>query len=140
MKHLSILGSTGSIGTNVLNIVEMFPQKFKVKALAAGKNVSLLASQIERFKPEVVAVFDDARARELETSLSSATTVDILFGDDGYCETAAHAGVDVTLTVWPKMWHVWHILAPYLPEAIQATHEIGSFVHSHIASKTLVTK
>jgi 1-deoxy-D-xylulose-5-phosphate reductoisomerase len=98
MKHLSILGSTGSIGTNVLNIVEMFPQKFKVKALAAGKNVSLLASQIERFKPEVVAVFDDARARELETSLSSATTVDILFGDDGYCETAAHAGVDVTVT------------------------------------------
>ena len=55
-------------------------------------------------------------------------------------DNARHAGVDVTLTVWPKMWHVWHILAPYLPEAIQATNEIGSFVHRHIVSKTVVTK
>ena len=98
MKHLSILGSTGSIGTNVLNIVEMFPHQFKVKALAAGKNVSLLARQIERFKPEVVAVFDDERARELKSCLSSATSLDILSGDDGYCEAASHAGVDMTVT------------------------------------------
>ena len=98
MKHLSILGSTGSIGTNVLNIVEMFPHQFKVKALAAGKNVSLLARQIERFKPEVVAVFDDERAGELKSCLSSATSLDILSGDDGYCEAASPAGVDMTVT------------------------------------------
>ena len=54
MKQLSILGSTGSIGTNVLNIVAMFPEKFDVKALAAGKNVELLAGQIEQFHPEVL--------------------------------------------------------------------------------------
>jgi 1-deoxy-D-xylulose-5-phosphate reductoisomerase len=98
VKHLSILGSTGSIGTNVLNIVEMFPDRFNVRALAAGKNVSLLARQIDRFKPEVVAVFDDERARELRRCLSSATSVDILFGDDGYCEAASYAGVDMTVT------------------------------------------
>ncbi len=98
MKHLSILGSTGSIGTNVLKIVEMFPQEFKVKALAAGKNVSLLARQIERFKPEVVSVFDAERARELKSCLPSATAVEILHGDDGYCHAAACAGVDMTVT------------------------------------------
>ena len=51
-------------------------------------------------------------------------------------DKARHAGVDVILTVWPKMWHVWHILAPYLPEAIQAINEIGSFVYRQILSKT----
>jgi acetyl esterase/lipase len=55
-------------------------------------------------------------------------------------DNARRAGVDVTLTVWPKMWHVWHILGPYLPEAIQATNEIGNFVQRHIVSKTVVAK
>ena len=55
-------------------------------------------------------------------------------------DNARRAGVDVTFTVWTKMWHVWHILVPYLPEAIQAINEIGSFVHRHIVSKTVVAK
>ena len=98
MKHLSILGSTGSIGTNVLNIVDMFPREFNVKALAAGKNVNLLARQIERFKPEIVAVFDEDRVGELKNCLPPATAVDILYGDDGYCDAAAYTGVDMTVT------------------------------------------
>ncbi|MBW1758935.1 MAG: 1-deoxy-D-xylulose-5-phosphate reductoisomerase, partial [Deltaproteobacteria bacterium] len=59
MKYLSILGSTGSIGRNALKIVEMFPERFAVKALAAKKNIELLAGQIEQFRPEIVAVFDE---------------------------------------------------------------------------------
>ena len=98
MKRLSILGSTGSIGTNVLNIVAMFPQKFDVKALAAKKNVSLLARQIEQFHPEVVAVFDENRAQELRDHLPSKTVVDILCGEDGYRAAAAHASADMTVT------------------------------------------
>jgi len=98
MKRLSILGSTGSIGTNVLNIVEMFPQKFDVKALAAKKNVSLLARQIEQFHPEVVAVFDENRAQELKDCLPPGTGVDILYGEDGYRDAAAHSTADVTVT------------------------------------------
>ena len=98
MKQLSILGSTGSIGTNVLNIVDMFPQHFTVKALAAKNNINLLVRQIERFKPEVVAVFDDARARELEHALPSGTVVDILYGEDGYRTVAAYSSVDITVT------------------------------------------
>jgi 1-deoxy-D-xylulose-5-phosphate reductoisomerase len=98
MKRLSILGSTGSIGTNVLNIVAMFPQKFDVKALAAKKNVSLLARQIEQFHPEVVAVFDENRAQELKDCLPPGTGVDILYGEDGYSAAAAHSTADMTVT------------------------------------------
>lgn len=45
---------------------------------------------------------------------------------------ARYAGVDVTLVVWPKMWHVWHTYVPYLPEAKQAVNAIGSFVLKHV--------
>jgi 1-deoxy-D-xylulose-5-phosphate reductoisomerase len=98
MKRLSILGSTGSIGTNVLNIVEMFPQKFEVKALAAKKNVTLLARQIERFHPEVAVVFDDERAQALKNNLSPGTAVDILIGEEGYEMAAAHESAHMTVT------------------------------------------
>ena len=98
MKHLSILGSTGSIGTNVLNIVEMFPQQFNVKALAAKKNISLLVRQIEKFQPEVVAVFDQERAKELKDGCPSGTVADILYGDEGYCAAAACSSADMTVT------------------------------------------
>jgi 1-deoxy-D-xylulose-5-phosphate reductoisomerase len=98
MKRLSILGSTGSIGTNVLNIVAMFPQEFDVKALAAGKNVELLARQIEQFHPDVVAVFDEQRAQELKDHLPPGTAVDVMYGDDGYRAAAAHAAADMTVT------------------------------------------
>lgn len=59
MKNLSILGSTGSIGRNALRIVEMFPEKFAVKALAAKSSTTLLSEQIEMFHPEVAVVFDE---------------------------------------------------------------------------------
>jgi 1-deoxy-D-xylulose-5-phosphate reductoisomerase len=98
MKRLSILGSTGSIGTNVLDIVSMFPQEFDVKALTAKKNVELLARQIEQFQPDVVAVFDEQRAQELKDYLPSVTAVDIRYGDDGYRVAAAHAAADMTVT------------------------------------------
>lgn len=98
MKRLSILGSTGSIGTNVLNIVAMFPQEFDVKALAARKNVELLARQIEQFHPDVVAVFDEQRAQELKDHLPPGTAVDVMYGDDGYRAAAANAAADMTVT------------------------------------------
>ena len=98
MKCLSILGSTGSIGTNVLNIVEMFPQIFDVKALAAKNNISRLTRQIEQFHPEVVAVFNENRAQELKDCLPPGTGVDILYGEDGYRAAAAHSTADLTVT------------------------------------------
>ena len=98
MKHLSILGSTGSIGCNALEIVEMFPERFTVKALAAKKNTALLAGQIKRLNPEIAVVFDEATARELQNMLPSGTGVDILHGEDGYRTAATYDSVDMVVS------------------------------------------
>jgi len=65
MKHLAILGSTGSVGVTTLDVVARFPERFVVVALAAGKNVERLAEQVRRFRPAVVAMGDDASAAAL---------------------------------------------------------------------------
>ena len=64
-KRIVILGSTGSIGCNTLEIAGMLPDLFDVKAVAAKSNVLLLAEQIQRFSPELAVVFDEERALEL---------------------------------------------------------------------------
>lgn len=98
MKHLSILGSTGSIGRNTLDIVKMFPQQFAVTALAAKSNVALLAEQIEMFEPEIAVVFDETCARQLKDRLTGGNRVEVLFGQESYCTAASHETVDITLT------------------------------------------
>jgi len=97
-KNLSVLGSTGSIGCNVLNIVEMFPQEFAVRALAAKSNVALLARQIKQFRPEFAVVFDEKRARELRERLGPGVDVRILHGETGYQAAATLDVVDMTVT------------------------------------------
>ena len=69
MKAISVLGSTGSIGTQTLEIVEDFPDQFRVVALSAGRNLSLLVSQIQRHHPDVVALADPALLAELKDRL-----------------------------------------------------------------------
>ena len=98
MKNLSILGSTGSIGRNTLKIVEMFRDRFKVKALAAANNVELLARQIETFHPEIAVVFDENRALELKNVLPSGADVEILHGEDGYRAAATYDSVEMVVT------------------------------------------
>ena len=58
MKAIAILGSTGSIGTQTLDIVQQYPDRFRVVGLAAGRNVELLVEQVRQFKPEIVAIQD----------------------------------------------------------------------------------
>jgi len=65
MKHLSILGSTGSIGTQTLEIVRQFPNEFKVVGLSANKNSDLLLKQIKEFKPKAVAIMDKSKVDDL---------------------------------------------------------------------------
>ena len=98
MKNLSILGSTGSIGRNTLKIVEMFRDRFEVKALAAANNVELLARQIETFHPEIAVVFDENRALELKNVLPAGTGVEILYGEDGYRTAATYDSVEMVVT------------------------------------------
>ena len=69
MKAISVLGSTGSIGTQTLEIVDDFPDQFRVVALSAGRNLSLLVTQIQRHRPDVVALADPALLAELKDRL-----------------------------------------------------------------------
>ena len=89
MKELIILGSTGSIGTQALDIVR--EGGFKVTALAAGSNIELLESQAREFKPQAVAVFDENAAKTLKTRLAD-TDVSVLSGKSGVCEVATMQG------------------------------------------------
>ncbi len=69
MKGLAILGSTGSIGRQTLQVVESLPERFRVVALAAGGNLEELAGQIARHRPQLVSVSDAAKAAELRERL-----------------------------------------------------------------------
>ncbi|MFC1814888.1 1-deoxy-D-xylulose-5-phosphate reductoisomerase [Thermodesulfobacteriota bacterium] len=97
MKHLAILGSTGSIGCNALKIVEMFPERFSVKALAAKTNTALLAEQINRFHPDIAVVFDEKRALELQGTIPAKSGVEILHSQEGYRNAATYGPVDMVI-------------------------------------------
>ncbi len=97
MKSLSILGSTGSIGSNALEIVRQFPDRFRVIALTAKTNVAALARQVVEFTPRLAAVVDDGHARQLHALLPPTVDVEIVFGDAGYVEAATCADCDMVL-------------------------------------------
>jgi len=87
LKKISILGSTGSIGTQTLDVISQHPDKFRVVALAAGKNIDLLKEQILKFRPLAVSVEDEKSASMLASQISTSKT-QILYGQDG-AETLA---------------------------------------------------
>jgi 1-deoxy-D-xylulose-5-phosphate reductoisomerase len=91
VKRLAILGSTGSIGVQALDVVARFPGRFEVVALSAGKNVARLAEQVRRFRPRLVAVADDGAARELEALVPAG--VDVVPGEAGAVAAASHPDV-----------------------------------------------
>src|SRR3954470_253425 len=94
MKGIAILGSTGSIGRNTLRVVESFGEgEFRVVALGAGRNIELLAGQVEKHLPELVSVETEEGARRLRARLFERN-VDlprILTGEVGLVEVATHA-------------------------------------------------
>jgi 1-deoxy-D-xylulose-5-phosphate reductoisomerase len=94
-KRLSILGSTGSIGRNTLEVVAHHPERFKVVGFAVRSNIQLLESQINKFKPEVVAVFDESAAESLK---KKNLPVRILTGEQGLIEVATLARVDMVVS------------------------------------------
>jgi len=98
MKRLSILGCTGSIGKNVLRIVEQFPERFSVAALAAGRNADLLLAQIRQFAPEVVVVLDDGLADHVRKRLGPEEKVEILHGESGYEAAATLDSADLVVS------------------------------------------
>jgi 1-deoxy-D-xylulose-5-phosphate reductoisomerase len=89
MKRIAILGSTGSIGVNSLEIISRFPEEFQVVALAGGKNYRKIEEQIRLFRPDVASLMDPEAARRLRQSLSSVPTR-ILWGIEGLIAVATH--------------------------------------------------
>lgn len=97
MKSLVILGSTGSIGVSTLEIVAAHPQRFRVVALTAGRNLELFEQQVRVFRPEVVAVPDAADAALLRERLGNAAPR-ILAGRDGLVACATAAGAELVVS------------------------------------------
>ena len=97
MKHLVILGSTGSIGTNTLDVVSKFPDQFQVVGLAAGSNDQVLEKQITAFKPKVVALSCPDAAKRLRSRIDT-TRVEVLEGDSGLCEVARLPQCDLVIS------------------------------------------
>lgn len=95
-KNISILGSTGSIGTQSLDIVEQSPD-INVLGLSANNNIKLLETQARKFSPKAVCVYDEKNASDLKIKLAD-TSVRVLAGAEGLCEIASLDGIDTVLT------------------------------------------
>ncbi len=98
-KGLAILGSTGSVGVSTLKIVRDFPDRLKVAALAAGRNMELLAEQVRRFRPRTVSVIDGRASADLAERLAGVE-VEILTGPEGAVRVATADGVDLVVSAF----------------------------------------
>jgi 1-deoxy-D-xylulose-5-phosphate reductoisomerase len=97
MKNIVILGSTGSIGTQTLDIVREHDIELKVVALAAGSNIELLEKQVREFKPNLVCVYDNNKAVQLRENLKELP-VKVVTGMEGLIECAVHSPADTIVT------------------------------------------
>jgi 1-deoxy-D-xylulose-5-phosphate reductoisomerase len=98
MKNISILGSTGSIGKNVLDVVRSYPGRFRVVGLAAGKNIELLHAQAEAFQPLLISVADQNSAQELCRQMSDKWQKRIVYGSEGVEKIATIASADLVVS------------------------------------------
>jgi 1-deoxy-D-xylulose-5-phosphate reductoisomerase len=97
MKKIVILGSTGSIGTNTLDIVSKFPDKFQAIGMTAGTNVDKLEEQVRTFGPAMVAMSDEAAAQQLRVRCKGLPTK-VLGGAEGLVQTATMLKADLVIS------------------------------------------
>jgi 1-deoxy-D-xylulose-5-phosphate reductoisomerase len=95
-KRIAILGSTGSIGTQTLDVIAREPELYSVEALSAGSNQKLLLEQIRQFGPKLVSVAGKEMAEELRIHCPPGTRV--VYGEEGLIETAAGTEADIVVT------------------------------------------
>ncbi|BCG59650.1 1-deoxy-D-xylulose-5-phosphate reductoisomerase [Paenibacillus sp. URB8-2] len=127
MKKISILGSTGSIGTQTLDVAAMHPDSFEIDGLAAGSNTALLLEQVRRFRPRRVSVASKELADDIRPQLPAG--VELFSGDEGLVQIAAGGDADYVVTAVMGSVGLRSTLA-----AIEAGRDIG------LANKeTLVT-
>lgn len=99
MKRITLLGSTGSIGTQTLDIVAEYPEKFRVVGMTAGGNIELFAQQIRKFQPEIVAIANETKLAELKEAIADlAVKPIILAGAEGVETVAAYGDSEAVVT------------------------------------------
>jgi 1-deoxy-D-xylulose-5-phosphate reductoisomerase len=102
MKVISLLGSTGSIGTNTLKVTSSLPQRFRVAGLSGGKNVTLLASQIEQVRPDIASSGDERASAELQSILRQRgykmAQTRFVHGVEGHIEVSCHPESSMVLS------------------------------------------
>ncbi len=97
MKYIAVLGSTGSIGTQTLDVIRLNPDSFKVHTLTAGNNVELLIKQAIEFKPAVVVIADKNKYKDLAKALSSYP-IKVLAGNSEIENAVSNPAIDIVLT------------------------------------------
>lgn len=97
MKNIAVLGSTGSIGTQTLDVVRQHDGDFKITALTAGNNIALLEKQIREFHPQLVCVGSEQKVAELASSIRDLD-VEIVCGMDGLIAAATGEDTQVVVT------------------------------------------
>lgn len=128
MKTITLLGSTGSIGTQTLEVIRCYPERFHIFALAAGKNIDLLEKQIREFKPEYACINEEKDARDLAQRIKDISTK-VVSGMDGLIACATAASVQMVVAAMVGMIGLRPVIA-----AIKEKKDIG------LANKeTLVT-
>lgn len=99
MKAINLLGSTGSIGTQTLDIVTQYPDQFRIVGLATGSNVEMLASQIRQFQPAIAAICVEEKLPELKEAIKDLDPQPILLaGEAGVAEVARYGDADIVVT------------------------------------------
>jgi 1-deoxy-D-xylulose-5-phosphate reductoisomerase len=100
MKRIAILGSTGSIGRSTLSVVENYPDRFQITALAAGSNIEAAVEQSLRWKPRVLSLASERDAQSVRTKLLSAGLgeIEIVYGAAGTIRVATHPDVDFVVS------------------------------------------
>jgi 1-deoxy-D-xylulose-5-phosphate reductoisomerase len=100
LKHICILGSTGSIGTSTLSIIESYPERFAVASLAAGVNVDLAFTQCQRWRPLVVSMATESLAGDLASRLKAASLdgIEVVYGTAGTVRAATLSRVDFVVS------------------------------------------
>ena len=100
MKRISILGSTGSIGRSTLSVVESYPERFQIVALAAGRNLDAAFEQAQRWKPRLISVAAEADAETLRARLkaSGLDEIEVAHGPTGTVQVATHSEADFVVS------------------------------------------
>lgn len=97
MKKIALLGSTGSIGTQTLNVVRRHPDRFAIEVLCAGSNTKLLEQQAREFMPNAIAIADESRYADLRDALAD-TDIKVFAGEEAICSLMEMQSIDIVLS------------------------------------------